>query len=55
MVAGFRVNFPAQNAVVYLPVSAGDGLAGAVIGTFLADPAETKQTSFRLITVRDQG
>jgi hypothetical protein len=55
MVAGFRVNFPAQNTVINLTISLGDGLTGAVVSTFLADITEIDQTSFRLVTVRDQG
>ena len=55
MVAGFRDNFPAQNAVIHLSISVGDGMAGAVISAFLADIAEIDQASIRLVAVCDQG
>ena len=40
MIAALWIDLPAQDPVTYLAPANGNGLAGAIVGTFHTDPTE---------------
>jgi len=55
VVAALGIDLPAQNPVAELAITIRNGLAGAIVGAFFADPAEVQNAWFSTIGIGYQG